>query len=113
MSERSPKKKNVNSENISLNCYNNRAELYRGWNISVLNTAFSAREANYSDEIFAKHYVTKFTCTRAENVEIWRQIQVTMGIISNSFSFNREINLSLDTKYLKVQRLGIYCFAPR
>lgn len=84
-----------------------------GGTFAVLNTAFSAREANYSDEIFAKHYVTKFTCTRAENVEIWRQIQVTMGIISNSFSFNREINLSLDTKYLKVQRLGIYCFAPR
>ena len=37
---------------------------------AVLNTAFFASEPCYSDEVFAKHYVTKFTCTRAQNVEI-------------------------------------------
>jgi len=46
---------------------------------ALLNTAFSTRETNHSDGVFAKHSATKFTCTRAKNIEVWRQLQVTIG----------------------------------
>lgn len=50
-----------------------------GETFAFLNTAFSTRKANHSDGFFAKHSATKFTCTRAKNIEVWRQLQVTIG----------------------------------